>query len=218
VNIATSADYERTAARLYPGADPNNFSAAQIDRIVVETRAEFEQTTGPQRTSDPRKAEPVKVDDLELEVAILTRDGAMTEQEAFRELAAGHRPTQAALNAARAELQAHADAEQARRYDASPDGRKEAALQLLADQKAEAELVEGGRALLKASANYTPEMIDRLSDREALHYSGLRPDEQLMSHRERDAQIDTPEANAEARERSRKEAADRRAVEEGTNQ
>lgn len=193
-------DYEAAASRLFPGRDPNTFDHAELAQIAAEAdRAEA--TAATERTNDPRKAPPVSVSSLALEISALTRDGAMTEAQAFEALAKGSRPSEAAIRAEREHLQSQADARAAAAYERSPAGRREAAERILAERAETKRLAEGARALLEPQ--HGP--VDDLSDAEVLDLSGIRPSEATLAAEEDRRLAGDLEANLAAMETPRQQ-------------
>jgi hypothetical protein len=178
--------------------DPNRpLTESEFQAILAEAdRLKAAAANGPAPTADPRRAGPIQVSDLQLQLAVL-RDAGMDEADAYRAIATGQgRPNAEAMTKKKTELQARADIEAAAAYDRSPAGREEAAQQALAQREADARLAHGARELIRDRFG---DAVDSMSDADALINAGIRKSpgqerQEALDERARRLHPDVPDA------------------------
>jgi hypothetical protein len=167
----------------------DTITAEDIRRLSREVAAEVQAEVygtgaGPDAgTALPYATPPISgVSDLSLAVDVLMIDENISRAEAAMIVTATADldPFKDRIAARRQLLQGRADEQARLAWEASPEGRKAAAVTALKAQAERSTLVEGARALLTTqSAEYgiTPEMAADLTDDEALRVSGIEPAE-----------------------------------------
>jgi hypothetical protein len=135
----------------------------------------------PPPSTDPRRAAPIEVSDLQLQLAVL-REAGMDEADAYRAIATGQgRPTAEMMATKKAELQARANAEAEARWNASPEGRTAAAHEALAQKEADARLAKGARELIR---DQWGDAVDTMPVNDVLVNAGIRESENAKRERE----------------------------------
>jgi hypothetical protein len=177
--------YHRQAIQNVLGhVDPSHvLTEAEVQAVLRETDRLAQAGTAPQPSNDPRRAAPISVSDLELQLAVLTEAG-MTRGEAFEAIHTGTgRPTPQMMQAKRAEMQEAADRAAREAFEASPAGKREAAQQALQQRREREELASGARELIR---DQWGDAVDQMLVADVLIAAGIEESASARNARELD--------------------------------